>query len=100
MGFFGAKPTTFKEPMFRIGRANYYGVDHTPSYLWNSASWEISQALLPFLPDLAGGSESWSKNQSLAKSLEMENGIIKNQKILSFQNRSTDYPHERSDKFV
>ena len=33
MGFYFAKPTTFKEPMFRIGKTDYYAVDHTPSYL-------------------------------------------------------------------
>ena len=94
MGFFGAKPTTFENPMFKIGHAHYYGVDHTPSYLWNSASWEISQSLLPFLPDLAGGIDAWNKNESLAKCLEMEQGTIKNKKILSFQNRGLDYPHK------
>jgi alanine dehydrogenase len=94
MGFFGAKPTTFEEPMFEIGHAHYYAVDHTPSYLWNSASWEISQSLLPFLPDLMGGIDDWNKNESLDKSLEMEDGTIKNQKILTFQNRSIDYPHK------
>ncbi len=94
MGFFGAKPTTFEKPMFKIGRAHYYAVDHTPSYLWNSASWEISQSLLPFLSDLMGGVNIWNQNESLAKCLEIEQGTIKNQKILTFQNRSTDYPHD------
>lgn len=28
---------------------HYYGVDHSPSHLWNSATWEISEALLPYL---------------------------------------------------
>ena len=36
MGFSFAKPTTFDDPMFQAGPANYYAVDHTPSYLWNS----------------------------------------------------------------
>ena len=26
-------------------------VDHSPSYLWNSATWEISEALMPYLGD-------------------------------------------------
>ena len=36
--------------MFTVGgHVDYYAVDHSPSYLWNSATWEISEALLPFL---------------------------------------------------
>ncbi len=50
MGFSWARPTTFDEPMFQVGnRIGYYAVDHSPSYLWNSATWENSQALIPFL---------------------------------------------------
>ena len=50
MGFSWAQTTTFAEPMFTVGdHIDYYAVDHSPSYLWNSASWEISEALLPFL---------------------------------------------------
>ncbi len=51
MGFEWARPTTFDEPMFTVGdNVDYYAVDHSPSYLWNSATWENSEALLPFLP--------------------------------------------------
>ena len=50
MGFSWARTTTFAEPMFEVGdHIDYYAVDHSPSYLWNSATWEISEALLPFL---------------------------------------------------
>jgi alanine dehydrogenase len=50
MGFEWARPTSFAEPMFAVGQAmHYYGVDHSPSYLWNSATWEISEALIPHL---------------------------------------------------
>ena len=52
MGFSWARPTTFAEPTFMVGRnVLYYAVDHSPSYLWGSATWEISEALLPFLRD-------------------------------------------------
>ncbi|HEY0471155.1 MAG TPA: N(5)-(carboxyethyl)ornithine synthase, partial [Kribbella sp.] len=50
MGFSWARPTGFADPTFVVGdNITYYGVDHSPSYLWNSASWEISEALLPYL---------------------------------------------------
>src|SRR3546814_17703841 len=41
MGFSWARPTSFSEPTFVVGdNIHYYGVDHSPSYLWNSATWE------------------------------------------------------------
>lgn len=87
MGFYGAKPTTFENPMFTIKKARYYAVDHTPSYLWNSASWEISHAFLPYLNDLSKGPQAWKSNETLAKALEIEWGEIRNEKIISFQHR-------------
>ena len=50
MAFDWARPTTFDEPMFDVGdRVHYYGVDHSPSYLWDSATWDISAAVRSFL---------------------------------------------------
>ena len=50
MGFEWARPTSFDEPMFTVGPGvHYYAVDHSPTYLWNSATWEISEALIPHL---------------------------------------------------
>ena len=58
MGFYFAKPTTFKNPMLKIGTIDYYAVDHTPSYLWESASRSISAALIVYLPTILGGYKS------------------------------------------
>ena len=50
MGFEWARPTSFANPIFTIGDGLFcYGVDHSPSFLWDSATWEISQALMPHL---------------------------------------------------
>ncbi|WP_283634616.1 N(5)-(carboxyethyl)ornithine synthase, partial [Mycolicibacterium poriferae] len=39
MGFAFARPTSFEDPAFEVGRkVLYYAVDHTPSYLWESAT--------------------------------------------------------------
>ena len=57
MGFFFAKPTTFKDPMFKFKSVDYYAVDHTPSYLWESASRSISAALIVHLPTVVEGRE-------------------------------------------
>ena len=93
MGFYFAKPTTFKEPMFKVGKIHYYAVDHTPSYLWNSASWEISNSLIPYLPIVMGGPASWKESETVRRAIEIRDGVVQNPKILSFQNRSAAYPH-------
>lgn len=94
MGFWCAKPTSFENPMFEVAGKYYYAVDHSPSFYWNSASWEISEALLPFLPIVIGGPNMWEKNKIISKSIEILNGVIQNPKILSFQNREKEYPHK------
>jgi alanine dehydrogenase len=94
MGFPFAKPTTFEEPTFKVSKIDYYAVDHTPSYLWNSATWEISKSLLPFLPVVMAGPDQWEKNETIRRAIEIRDGVIKNPQILSFQNRSKEYPHK------
>ena len=93
MGFPFARPTSFEEPMFKIGRGDYYGVDHTPSYLWDSASWEISAALLRYLPVIMGGPASWKRDDTIRRAIEIHCGVVQNPKILSFQGRDSGYPH-------
>ena len=94
MGFEWAKPTEFEDPMFTVGHeVNYYAVDHSPSYLWNSATWEISEALLPYLRTVMEGPAAWAESSTVARAIEIQDGVIKNPSILSFQGRSADYPH-------
>ena len=93
MGFFFAKPTTFKNPMFKIGKVDYYAVDHTPSYLWESASRSISAALIVHLPAVLGGYESWQQSETIRQAVNIDAGIIQKQDIISFQNREAVYPH-------
>ncbi len=96
MGFSWAKPTSFDHPTFPVGdNVIYYAVDHSPSYLWNSATWEISEALLPYLPELLGGAAAWDANETLRRAIEIREGVIQNPDILAFQRRSGDYPHPR-----
>ena len=94
MGFTWARPTSFSEPTFVVGdNIVYYGVDHSPSYLWNSATWEISEALLPYLWTVLAGPASWDANETIRRAIEIRDGVIQNVDILSFQSRSPDYPH-------
>jgi len=93
MGFSFAKPTTFEDPIFQVGQVFYYAVDHTPSYLWNAATWEISNSLTPYLPIIMGGPDKWGESETIRRAIEIKDGIIQNPKITSFQNRSSEYPH-------
>jgi alanine dehydrogenase len=94
MGFGWARPTSFAEPMFTVGNnVHYYAVDHSPSHLWDSATWEISEALLPHLRTVLTGPRAWDAHETIRRSIEIRDGVIENPRILSFQHRSPDYPH-------
>jgi alanine dehydrogenase len=94
MGFSWARPTTFADPTLVVGdKVLYYAVDHRPSYLWNSATWENSQALLPFLGTVLGGRGAWDANPTIHRAIEVRDGVIQNCAILSFQGRAPKHPH-------
>ena len=94
MGFEWARPTTFDDPMFTVGRGvGYYAVDHSPSYLWRSATWEISEAILPFLRTVMEGPGSWATSPTVSRAIEIRDGAVGNPSILSFQGREPAYPH-------
>ena len=93
MGFPFARPTPFEAPVFRVGHTNYYGVDHSPSYLWRSASWELSRAVLPFLETVMGGPTRWNEDETISRAIEIREGEILNERILSFQGRESKPPY-------
>ena len=94
MGFSWARPTSFAEPMFTVGDStNYYAVDHSPSLLWNSTTWEISEALLPFLRTVMEGPSSWAESETIDRAIEIQDGRVRNDAILTFQGRSSEYPY-------
>ncbi len=94
MGFSWARPTSFADPMFTVGNeVHYYAVDHSPSLLWDSATWDISEALLPHLRTVMSGPAAWEADETVRRAVELRDGVIQNPRILSFQGRSPDYPH-------
>ncbi|MGA7203317.1 MAG: N(5)-(carboxyethyl)ornithine synthase [Specibacter sp.] len=94
MGFSWARSTSFADPMFTVGEnINYYAVDHSPSYLWNSSTWEISEALLPFIEPVLAGPAAWQDSDTIQRAIEIADGVIINPAILEFQGRREDYPH-------
>ena len=74
--------------MFEVGdHIDYYAVDHSPSYLWNSATWEISEALLPFLA-IDAGPRKPGTGKTDRRAIEIRDGVILNKDVLEFQHRS------------
>ena len=45
-----------------------------PSYLWNSATWENSEALLPFLPVVMAGPDAWDADETIRRAIEIRDG--------------------------
>jgi alanine dehydrogenase len=96
MGFEWARPTSFDEPMFTVGHdVHYYAVDHSPSYLWNSATWEISEALIPHLGAVMAGPDGWAESETIRRAIEIRQGVVQNPRILSYQKRDPAYPHRQ-----
>lgn len=93
MGFYFAKPTTFRDPMFKVGTVDYYAVDHTPSYLWESASRSISAALVVYMAAMAEGRSGWEGNETLQRAVNIDRGVILKPGIAAFQARQAAYPH-------
>jgi alanine dehydrogenase len=94
MGFAFARPTSFEDPTFQVGDGiTYYSVDHTPTYLWNAASREISKALLAYLGTVAASESAWDADLTVRKAIEIRHGLIQNSNILHFQHRHPEYPH-------
>jgi alanine dehydrogenase len=95
MAFEWARPTSFADPMFTVGQGlHYYAVDHSPSFLWNSATWENSEALLQHLPVVMSGPEAWQADETIRRAIEIRDGRVENPRILSFQGRSPEYPYK------
>jgi alanine dehydrogenase len=94
MAFEWARPTSFAHPMVTVGRGlHYYAVDHSPSFLWNSATWENSEALLEYLPIVMAGPAAWDADETIRRAIEIREGIVENPRILSFQGRESAYPY-------
>jgi alanine dehydrogenase len=93
MGFYFAKPTTFRKPIFNVEGVDYYAVDHTPTYLWESASRAISAALVVHIPTVVAGRQRWQESDTIRRAVNIDAGEVVKPAILAFQNRQADYPH-------
>ncbi|MDV3127985.1 N(5)-(carboxyethyl)ornithine synthase [Mycobacterium sp. 21AC1] len=94
MGFSWAHPTSFTAPVRELTNGvQYYAVDHSPSYLWNSATWEISEALMPHIETVLGGQAAWDTSTTISRAIEIGDGTVRNPDILRFQHREDADPH-------
>jgi N5-(carboxyethyl)ornithine synthase len=93
MGFYFAKPTSFKNPIISVDKIDYYAVDHTPSYFWESATRAISAALIVHLPSVISGRIAWKQNETIRNAINIDEGVIVKDTILRFQSRQSTYPH-------
>lgn len=91
MGFSFARPTKISDPTFKIGNIKYYAVDHTPTLLWDSATWEISNSIIPYLPYIIEQID----NKVINDAIDIKDGKILNKEIISYQNRSLVYPYKQ-----
>ncbi|MGV0745820.1 N(5)-(carboxyethyl)ornithine synthase [Mycolicibacterium sp. XJ870] len=96
MGFSWARPSSFTDPICEVANGvYYYAVDHSPSYLWNSATWEISEALLPHIETVLDGPAAWDASTTISRAIEIRDGTALNPAILKFQHREDAYPHRQ-----
>lgn len=83
-----AKPTSFSQPTFEVGRGiTYYAVDNSPSYLWNESTYKISEAILPYLNIVMAGEQAWKDNLTIWKAIDIHNGIIQNPLIKLYRTK-------------
>ena len=94
IGFEFSQPTSFSDPLRVLDNDIwYYAVDHSPSILYQTASFEHSKVAWPHVKDVMAGEAGWDRNLTVGKAIEIKNGTIINPKILEFQNRKQQYPH-------
>ncbi|MGH3859485.1 hypothetical protein [Actinokineospora sp.] len=70
-------------------------LDHSPSHLWDAATWEISEALLPHLRTVLSGPAAWEADSTIGRAIEIRDGVIRDPSVLAFQGRAAEYPHDR-----
>ncbi len=93
MAFAWSRATSFAEPLVHVGDVAYYAVDHSPSLLWDSATWAISEALLGYLPTVMAGPDAWEADETLRRAIEIRDGVVVNPAVLAFQGREEAWPH-------
>lgn len=82
-GIESSVPTTIEKPTYLCEGVLHYVVDHTPSLFYKTFSRNNSSILFPYLSAL----EANEKNEVLDNALIIENGVIVDERINTFQMR-------------
>ena len=77
-------PTTIENPDYMVDGIRHYVVDHTPSLFFKTSSKAISNVIFGFLNDII----EEIHNPVLEAAICIENGKIKDNRILEYQNRN------------
>ena len=79
-GFEWAHWTPISDPTIAVGNGvTYYAGNGSQAYLWNSATWEISQELVPYLRSVMRGPEGWDSERTLDRAISVRDGQVRTQ---------------------
>ena len=76
-------PTSIENPIYYEEGIMHYAVDHTPSIFYKTFSYNNSKIIVPFIEQLMDG----CIDEVLRNSLIINNGVIVDGEINSYQNR-------------
>ncbi|MFD0415281.1 alanine dehydrogenase [Streptomyces sp. NPDC127108] len=76
-GFGWARPTTLTHPLYQVTDCvRYYAVKDSPAHLWNSATWLLSTAILPYLGRVIRGEAHWDLGTTPDRAVEVRSGAL------------------------
>lgn len=78
-------PTTIEDPTYIVDGIRHYVVDHTPSLFYKTTSIDLSHQFVRFADAFV--EEKVCDDSTLKHALAVEKGIIKDERIISFQGR-------------
>ena len=78
-------PMTIETPDYMLDGIRHYVVDHTPALFYKTVSKELSKEVVKYIDSFI--EEQEFRNEVLHKSLIIEKGIIRDERINRFQNR-------------
>ena len=78
-----SKPTTIEKPTYKIEGVLHYAVDHTPSLFFKTVSKSLSQVIAQYIDQMIEN----RIEDVLSRALIIDKGIIKDDRIIKFQNR-------------
>lgn len=77
-------PTSLEDPIYEIDNVIHYAVDHTPTIFYRSSSSAISTETVKYIDDLVEN----RPNEILDNTLIIDNGLIIDERINQYQNRT------------